>query len=181
MSFPSVTEILSDEGVGFDMSHLPPEYSERGTLIHKYAENLILGKPLPEIPQEWQGYATAVDAFIFDVRPNPLLVEPELIHNDLGVEGHLDLLAEEQFCHDLYDYKTGSIPKYTGPQTMAYKLLVMRMFPHIKSIRRWAVLIEDTGKYKLKEFTDDARDLATFMEAYHGYLKRRGIQWTHRS
>jgi hypothetical protein len=178
---PSVTEILSDEGVGFDMSHLPPEYAERGTLIHKYAENLVLGRKLPEIPQDIIGFANAVNSFVYDVRPKPVLVEPELIHDKLGVVGHLDLLAEDTYYHDLYDYKTGSIPKYTGPQTMGYKIMVMRMFPLIKSVRRWAVLIEETGKYKLKEYTDDALDLATFMTAYHGYFERRGVKWSHRT
>ena len=181
MKLPTVTEILSDEGVGFDMSHLPASYSERGTLVHKYMEMKALDCDMPEVPEEWRGFADAGDKFWEDMDPHPVLVEPELVHDLLGVVGHPDLLSQNDYWFDLYDYKTGSIPLYTGPQLMGYKLLIQRMFPQIKHIRRAGVLLEPTGRYKLKPFNDDARDTAIFMEAYHGYMERRGAKWSHRS
>jgi hypothetical protein len=180
VSFPSVTTILSDGGVGFDMSHLPQEYSDRGTLIHKYAECKALECELPEIPEKWRGYADAVDRFWDDNKPQPVLVEPELEHDLMGFMGHPDLLEEGEFWHDLDDYKTGSVPLYAGPQLMLYKLLIQRNFPHIKHIRRRAIELSEKGTYKLVPFNDDARDLAIGMEAYYGYMERRGYKWTHR-
>ena len=178
--FPSVTTILSDEGVGFDMSHLPQEYSIRGTLIHKYAENIALECELPEIPEKWRGYADAVDSFWNDIKPQPVLVEPELVHDLLGVVGHPDLVAQAQYWYDLYDYKTGSIPLYAGPQLMFYKMLIIRNFPHIKHIRRTAILLRPDGQWRPKAFDDDARDTAIAMEAYHGFMERRGVKWSYR-
>jgi hypothetical protein len=176
--FPSITEVL--EGVGFDMSHLPQEYSDRGTAIHTYAEHIATSTPRLAIPEKWRGYADAVDSFWDDIKPKPVLVEPELVHDLLGIVGHPDLLEECEYWHDLDDYKTGSVPLYTGAQLMLYKLLIQRNFPHIKHIRRRAVLLKPTGKYQLVPFEDDAKDLATGMEAYHGYMERRGVKWSHR-
>jgi hypothetical protein len=168
------------EGVGFDMSHLPQEYSIRGTLIHRYAEYIATSTPRPFIPKKWRGYADAVDHFWDVNKPQPVLVEPEIVHDFLGLVGHPDLLAQSEFWYDLYDYKTGSVPLYAGAQLAGYKLLIMRKFPHIKHIRRTAVLLQESGKSKLVPFEDDARDTAEFMEAYHGYMERRGVKWSHR-
>jgi hypothetical protein len=136
---------------------------------------------MPEIPEKWRGYVDAGLSFWDDIKPVPVLVEPELVHDLMGFMGHPDLLSEVRYWHDLWDYKTGSVPIYTGPQTMLYKVLVKHVFPHIEHIRRGAVLLKPTGKYQLVPFEDDAKDLATAMEAYHGYMERRGFKWSHRA
>jgi hypothetical protein len=179
VSLPSVTRILSDEGVGFDMSHLPEEYSIRGTLIHKYAEHRIQELPLPPIPEKWRGYADAVDKFQDAIKPEPMLVEAELSHELMGFMGHPDLIGKDGLLPTIWDYKTGSIPEYCGAQLAGYELLAKRRFPEIKRFARVAVLLTPDGKYKLKEYTE-ARDLAVFLEAYYGYMEREGIKWSHR-
>lgn len=176
---PSVTTILSDGGVGFDMSHLPEEYSIRGTLIHKYAEMRIQGCELPVIPEEWRGYADAVDRFQDEIKPTPLLIEAELSHPFLVFEGHPDLIGLDDILPTIWDYKTGSIPEYCGAQLAGYELLAKMKLPQYKAYMRTAVLLTPDGKYKLKEYTSPV-DRATFMDAYHGYMERRGVKWSHR-
>lgn len=176
--FPSVTTVL--EGVGFDMSHLPLEYSQRGTAIHTYAEHIATSTPRLAIPEKWRGYADAVDNFWHDIQPKPVLVEPELKHDLLGLVGHPDLVTKDEHYYDLWDYKTGSVPLYAGPQLMLYKLMITRMFSHIKPLRRTAVVLSENGKYKLVPFDDDARDTAIAMEAYHDYMEREGFKWSYR-
>lgn len=176
--FPSVTTVL--EGVGFDMSHLPLEYSQRGTFVHKYAEYIATNTPRLAVPEKWKGFCDALDLFWSDIKPVPVLVEPELVHDLLGLVGHLDLLSKATYWYDLWDYKTGSVPQYAGPQSMLYKLLVIHNFPHIKDIRRAAVELSPKGKYKIVPFEDDARDTAIAMEAYHNYMERNGVKWSFR-
>jgi hypothetical protein len=182
---PSVTTILSDGGVGFDMSHLPEEYSIRGTLIHDYAHKRILGCELPQIPEKWRGYAEAADRFQDDIKPEPIMVdgkwlmEAELSHPYMAFVGHPDLPAMDGLMPTIYDYKTGSIPAYAGEQLAGYELLLRTVLPHIKRWMRVAVLLQENGKYKLKEYTED-RDRAEFLEAYYGYMERRGVTWSHR-
>jgi len=178
LMFPSVTTVL--EGVGFDMSHLPLEYSQRGTFVHKYGEYIATNTPRLEVPEKWRGFCDGVDRFWEDIKPNPVLVEPELEHDLLCIQGHPDLLSENAYWYDLWDYKTGSVPLYAGPQLMLYKLLITRNFPHIKNIRRAVVELSPVGKYKIVPFEDDARDLAVAMEAYHNYMEREGFKWSFR-
>jgi len=183
---PSVTTILSDGGVGFDMSHLPQEYSERGTLIHDYAHQRIMGCELPEVPDKWRGYANGVDSFqdrmdIYPIRhKGEYLMEATLVHPFKGFEGHIDLPAMNGIIPTIFDYKTGSIPEYTGPQLAGYELLLRVILPHIKKWRRVAILITKDGEWKPKEYTSII-DFAIFDKAYNGYFERRGVIWTHRN
>jgi hypothetical protein len=177
--FPSVTEILSDEGVGFDMSHLPQEYSERGTLIHSYAESKLSHRPLPAIPDKWRGYADACDKFIAESDLEPEMLEVGLAHDLLGFKGHPDFIGKFDGSYAILDYKTGSIPEYCGAQLAAYEILAKTILTNVQEFQRIAVLLQEDGKYKLKTY-DKPIDRATFMEAYHGYFERRGIKWSYR-
>jgi hypothetical protein len=180
--FPSVTTILSDGGVGFDMSHLPQEYSDRGTFVHKCMELRAWECDMPEIPKDWRGYVDAGLQFWDDIKPQPVLVEPTLVHDLLGIVGHLDLFSVERYWHDLWDYKTGSIPEYCPAQLAGYEILVRRLFPDIGEIRHTAIKLMENGKYQLKEYTDreKAEGMRQFMDSYYGYFERRDVIWTHR-
>ena len=177
---PSVTTILSDEGVGFDMSHLPHHYAERGTLVHLYAENRMKGCELPEVPDEWRGYTDGVDSFQDELEIYPMkhkgeyLMETTLTH-PMGFQGHPDLPAIFKMA-TIFDYKTGSVPEYTGPQLSGYELLLRALLPHIEEWARIAVLLPGDGTFKLEPYKS-CRDMATFVTAYKNYLKRRGVEW----
>lgn len=163
------------------MSHLPEEYSIRGTFVHHYAEMKALECDLPEVPEKYRGFTDGVDRFWEDINPVPLLVEVELKHELLGLIGHLDLITKDVYDFPLYDYKTGSVPQYAGPQLMLYKIMLKRMYPWLGHIPRYAVELSQKGRYKLIPFEDDARDTAIAMEAYHDYLKNEGgAEWSFR-
>jgi hypothetical protein len=179
MNLPTVTEMLSDEGVGFDMSHLPAEYSLRGTHIHLLAYNHVMGLEQPETPQEWQGFRDALFKYFAEVPLETWLAEEELSHKYMGFGGHPDWIGKARLVPSIRDYKTGSIPLYCGAQLAGYELLARQKFPHIKRWSRTAVLLKPDGKYSLKRY-DNPRDHAEFLEAYHGYMERRGIKWSFR-
>ena len=176
---PSVTEILSDEGVGFDMSHLPPEYSERGTLIHSYAEAKLSHRPLIAIPDKWRGYADAVDRFISESDIEAIMLEVEIDHEYLGFTGHPDFIGKLDGVDTILDWKTGSITEYCGAKLAVYEILAKTILKDVDEFQRVAVLLQDDGRYKLKVYTG-THDRAEFMSAYHGYFERRGMKWAYR-
>jgi hypothetical protein len=185
MSFPSVTEILSDEGVGFDMSHLPQEYSDRGTHIHLLAYQKVMGMQFAPTPEKWQGFRDALFKYFAE---NPITrtiwAEDEIVHRLLGVKMHPDFFGEMAYRLTLRDYKTGSIPLYCRAQLAGYELGIKHILPEYgdRVFDHVAVKLMDNGKYSLKSYTEaeKAEGLREFMNAYHGYMERRGVKWSHR-
>jgi hypothetical protein len=185
MSLPSVTTMLSDGGVGFDMSHLPEEYSQRGTLIHLCAFCEVMGNPWPEVPEKWKGYKDALVEYFSQNSLETILAEPDLVHRFMGYQGHPDWFGKADMELSVRDYKTGSIPLYCGPQLAGYELLIKDMMPQYKESEfdHTAILLKPSGKYSLKTYSKREKEESKrkFLDSYYGYMERRDIKWVHRT
>lgn len=65
----------------------------RGTLVHKYAEQLQADAEV-EVPDEYRGFVDAYLAFDEEWRPREVLVERPFFHVRLGYAGTPDLVAD---------------------------------------------------------------------------------------
>lgn len=193
---PSVTTILSDGGVGYDMSHLPEEYPLRGTFVHDVAYKYVMGIKTPDIPEKWKGYVEGLASYFCDTELETWAAEchypeePEeendeektWEHDILGFQGHPDWVGIADRMHSIRDYKTGSIPEYAGAQLAGYELLARIRYPQVMVWDHTAIKLMKNGKYQLKTYTDaeKAEGMRKFMNAYYGFFESEGVQWTHR-
>jgi len=67
--------------------------ANRGTQVHKLAEQLITGAEVP-IPEELAGHTESYVQFLDEFEPQPVLVEGTIYSIKYGYAGTLDLIAE---------------------------------------------------------------------------------------
>ncbi|MEY2965982.1 MAG: hypothetical protein RLY50_32 [Actinomycetota bacterium] len=78
--------------------------SERGTTIHQWLENAMLGKELPELDGEAADYEQAADRWLHDMQPTPVRLEVTMFATDYA--GTADGVVEIDGSRWLIDFKT---------------------------------------------------------------------------
>lgn len=67
---------------------------KRGTEVHRYAERLVKGEKVANIPDELRGHVEAYARFLDAWDVDPLLIEASVVSYRYGYAGTLDLVAE---------------------------------------------------------------------------------------
>jgi predicted RecB family nuclease len=139
-----------------------------GTLIHKIAEHIALGKPV-KLPEEMEPHAQAIQDFLDKHVAEVLGTEMELVSEKSGYGGTADLYCRlKGGSLAVVDYKTtSSLTRLHGAQLAGYALLLKdNGFPVQK---RMAVRIKKEagaeGKYYARDYPDHQEDVDAFLSA----------------
>lgn len=161
---PNVTSILEPVT---DYSMVPAEIlrrkSEIGTAVHKACERFDRGTLDKDfMPAEIVPYVEAWAKFIAESNFKVVLNEAIVTHPSLRYTGTLDRTGILYGEAILLDIKTvAQLQPSTGIQTAAYQQALHASTAH-RTTGRYAVKLEPSGKYKLKQYSDP-RDYATFV------------------
>lgn len=173
MLFPSVTEVLKQYQ---DFSGVSQGIMERagirGTAVHSYCCNIANGIPAVGVPDDYQHYVDAFQAWVSEFVSDTLFTEERLIDEALGFHGQPDLVVTaKDKSNILIDMKTGVFGMKLWPiQLVAYKHL-LELIGH--KIDRTAVLLLNQKPAKLIEYTVKATHLNLFFQMLniHRYLR----------
>lgn len=98
------------EPAGASVRHMRSA-GNRGTNVHAWCEAKLLDLPLPEVSPAALPYVTALDAWLIDAKPTPVLVECVAYSPEHGYAGTLDGVWEIHGCRYLIDVKTSESPR----------------------------------------------------------------------
>lgn len=190
---PSVTQIMKVAGI-IDGSFYNDVGRLRGSAVHLATQYLDEGELNPEngaldwasLDAEITPYVHAYVRFKQESGFVPEMIEKRVLHTrDVGKPpciayagtldrtGHFPCTGSPSGSYAILDIKTGSIPKWAGIQLAAYAHALPPEIP----IRRFALQLKNTGKYKLQEFKD-TDDYMAFYGACHIVQGQRLInQW----
>lgn len=161
---PSVTTIIKEAGLYGNAANYFTEYArDRGSYVHRIIEWHLSGE-LDETTIDdslllyfdaWKRFELDT-GFISSVTEQPMASE---IHRFAGTPDHIGKLNGMM---SVIDVKTGIAGPATGIQLAAYEIL------YADRLKRFALQLMDTGKYKLTEFKD-RQDRAIFLAALSIY------------
>jgi hypothetical protein len=186
VDYTRMTSALTAVGA-IDTTHFTPESRARGIKIHEavlldYLGGLVEGW-LPEtLLPYWRGYRAFQSEHPFEYE----LVEGAVWDDALRYAGRYDIFGH--FLHgpsraawDLLDVKTGSVPRYTGIQTMGYKRRIVVPGEGLPAtrVRRWALELPGNDRFRLVPlnmmpggFHIDAQ-----IDRYHEQLALGAVAW----
>ena len=97
--------------------------AHRGTAIHRFAEQLVAGRPLGEVPEELAGHVRAYAAFLRRYDVEPVAVELVVANRAVGYCGSADLVAHVRGQVWLLELKTArsGIYRESALQACAYE------------------------------------------------------------
>jgi len=164
---PSVTQILAPlEDFGSVPAEVLARAAEFGTHVHQ-AINLMLRCVL-----DWNSldlalvpYVAGAQRFVEESGLHVIASEMRVYHKGLHFAGTLDLLADWKGSRCLFDWKTGAIPRSTGPQLAGYALALATAAPPVK--RRYCVQLIPND-YRVTALTDPA-DRGIFQSCLNVY------------
>jgi hypothetical protein len=159
----SVTQIMKRGGI-VDTTGYTEFSRDRGTAVHK-AVNLMALDSLDEasLDDRIKPYLAAFQQF--QVVSHFELIASEMIVYSAGYNyaGTLDLYGKINNHPAIIDIKTGSIPSWAGIQLSAYLYAGIECDLVKANSKRFALLLTDIGKFKLKEQTGN--DFPAFLKA----------------
>lgn len=155
---PSVTQILSD--LGFIDKNFFTEYGRtRGKFVHLACElddkgeldEESLSSPLLPYLKAWRSFKRDTGIKIESI-------EKEVASELYKFAGKLDRIGIMNGSCCVLDIKSGSVSPWTALQLAAYEIAVN------KRLKRFAVQLTETGKYKLHTYSDP-QDRQIFISA----------------
>ena len=154
---PSVTQILSGAGL-VDTEWYTLESRERGKAVHTACHYLDEGDlDFDTVAIQYLPYVEAYQKFLSEVKPKWEFIEHQVYDEVYWYSGTFDRAGTMNNQQVIIDLKTGTMPKTAGLQTAAYKAA----FDPNGKFKRYGLLLEKTGDYKLVPFNDH-RDLKIF-------------------
>ena len=156
------------------------ESGERGTRIHRYCENFLLGKPI-ECREDEQGYVDALERFILEKDPRNI-IEPEfvVVSPEHAYGGRGDMLVEFDGLATLADLKSGSERAIEHTLQLAAQrfarlavydddgaLIETRPMPKID--RAGCLYVEGDGTFNFVEYPADAEAWNVFLGLLDSY------------
>lgn len=151
-TWPSVTQILADLGFYGDSKAFFTEKSRiRGIYVHRIIQYYLTDE-LDEatIDETLLPYFSAWKQFAADTGFKPAEIEKPLINEAYKFAGTPDYIGMLNNSESVIDVKTGALGGVTGVQLAGYEILAGN------PLKRYALQLGDTGKYKLTPFTDRA-------------------------
>jgi hypothetical protein len=155
---PGVTTILSD--MGFIDKDFFTEYGrDRGKYVHLACELDDRGELEEEgLDSTLLPYLEAWRSFKHDTGFQIWAIEKPVASNLYHFAGKLDRLGKLNDLPTILDIKSGAVSQWTGLQLAAYEIAENRR------LKRYAVQLMDTGKYKIYPFTE-VQDRQIFLSA----------------
>jgi hypothetical protein len=188
---PSVTQALQ-AAHPHRFAHVPPAVLRRkaaiGTAVHQAAHYYSNGDLLnSSLATEVQTRFRAWTWFCDTRRVDPILCETVVCSRDLALPtgrrrpyiGRLDFLCRvDRQRLVLLDIKTGDAT-LAGLQTLAYLDALCQQYPHLIAIdvERWAVVVNEDGRYVVHAFRDDATDARDFRQALEAAYRAPDVEW----
>jgi hypothetical protein len=155
---PSVTQILADMGL-IDTTWFDEWSRTRGRMVHRVVELHLSGELDEEnLDPILMPYLDAWKQFEVDTKFAPTATEAPLysiVHQFAGTPDYIGVLNG---CEAVVDAKSGAIYRATALQLAGYEVLAGR------PLKRFALQLMDTGKYKLTSFTS-RQDRGIFLAA----------------
>lgn len=107
VKIPSVSEILYPLGddIEEDLENVFEAAAERGTILHKVIELLLLGETEVEYPSQYESYVDAIRLFLSEHTITPIAIEKPVYHTTMLYGGTPDLLCEFDNFISILDYK----------------------------------------------------------------------------
>lgn len=139
--------------------------ADRGTAVHEALRSYCALGTVPKVgdfPTEVRGYVKGLCRWLFDARPEPILVEQIVGSPRYGFAGRFDLLANLDGQRTLVDLKTsGRVYAEHHLQMAAYRVALVECGDHAE--RSLVVSVSDDGGFLPVEGVADAEDyLAVF-------------------
>jgi hypothetical protein len=142
--------------------------ADRGTTIHEWLENSMLGLPLPSLDGEAAAYEQAAHAWLDDMQPEPVRLEVTMFGK--GYAGTADGIVRIDGQNWMIDYKT-SKALYESAALQVAALAECQeaatvtfddLEPAPKIDRLAAVRIGDDGRYEMLEVVDRKQLMVAF-------------------
>lgn len=176
---PGVSEILQAAGIS-DFSAIPADRIEAscqfGVAVHKACELSDLGTlDIGVLDNNLRPYLQGWETFRQEYGVSCEAIEQKLYHPLYRFAGTIDRIAHWRIDDSLLiiDIKSGADNPAIAIQLRAYELLVKGNTQTKEKIKRVAVMLNDTGTYKIKEY-NDKNDINIFLSALSIYnFKRR--------
>lgn len=155
---PSVTQILTDMGL-IDATWFTDYSRERGKLVHRIIQWHLSGE-LDEttVDDTLRGYLDAWKRFEVYAGFTPTAIEKPLASSVYHFAGTPDYIGTLNGVEVIIDAKTGTIFPAMALQLSGYEILAE------KCLKRFALQLTETGKYKLTPFVKRT-DRGTFLAA----------------
>ena len=151
VSLPSVTQIIADAGLYGNTSYFTDYSRDRGSFVHKAIEYHLSGELSEEtLDPVIVPYLDAWKRFQSEANYISDLCEERLASNVYRFAGTIDHIGylDGHFC--IIDVKTSVVASAaTGIQLAGYEILLSA-----RGARRFALHLQDDGKYKLIEYKD---------------------------
>jgi hypothetical protein len=155
---PGITQIIADMGL-IDTAWFTDYSRERGIFVHRIIQWHLSGE-LDEdtVDESLIGYLNAWKRFELDAGFVPTAIEAPLASELYRFAGTPDYIGRLNGCEAVIDAKSGMISPATGLQLAAQEILAGR------PLKRFALQVMDTGKYKLTPYTSRS-DRGIFLAA----------------
>jgi len=170
--WPSVTQVLS---VYADFSRIRPDILERaarrGTRVHETCAAIATGLWAPDLAREEQGYVRSFQKWFSNVQ-RVHAVETELFHPVYRYMGHLDLCVTMQNEPHVrvVDLKTPLTEAPTWKAQLAAYSELVRVNMGLEPQRCGSLQLHPDGSTpRFREYQEQARDLAAFLNALAAY------------
>lgn len=156
------------------------ESGERGTRVHGYMENFLLGKPI-EMREDEGGYVDALEKFLVEKNPiNILPPEFVVVSPKHGYGGRGDMLVKFDDQVTLCDLKSGKeyaiehtlqLAAQRFAQLAEYDVLgcLTRSVAMPEIDRAGCLYVKDDGTYEFVEYPADAAAFRVFLDLLHAY------------
>jgi len=167
---------LNDKEVMAQLQLKVKEAQQRGKWLHSYMEKLATDTANKmktyKAPKEYRGYVKALNNWFDVYKPHGNDVEV-IVYSDLyKFAGRVDYVCTINSTKGIVDFKTGkNLYREVGLQLVAYKQ-AYRESHYIEVEKTWAVLLQDSGEFMMKETNDNIYDFAHVLAIY-SWLKRK--------
>jgi len=143
-----------------DRGFMDPVALQRGTDVHQIFA-LRIGASMgwcdmPDVPDEYRGYDTAIVRWIEWAKPQPTMLERSLKHKTLPYAGTMDFVGMIGQDYGVLDLKTGIGQRWHSLQLHAYRQLVD------KASKMWILSVNADGDFSQEAVKYNARDWAAF-------------------
>ncbi len=180
---PSVTELITQAGFSRnDAGFYTEESRTRGTVIHRIVKALFMAHDVGEDDAAFvthegcEGYILALQRFVSDKRPMPVLIEEPLGDEDAWYAGTPDFIGGLlDIPYAIVDVKTGAESDWHGIQTEGYSRLAYRELG-VPFFRRFGLHLHIDGRYRLVPHPDivgDAKAFDAALVVYHWLAKHK--------
>jgi len=170
---PSVTQIIADAGLYGDTSYYTEYSRDRGSFVHEAIEYHLSGE-LDEgtLDPVIVPYLDAWKQFQAEAHYVSDSCEERLASDVYHFAGTIDHIGHLNGHFSIIDVKTGVPVPATGIQLAGYEILLS-----VRGARRFALHLQDDGKYRLIEYKDrNDRPLFISLLALWNWKRNAGIK-----